>query len=202
MAPEVREPELSRAQRRIVAALLLSIGAHAAVVGLLRLRAIAPSAVESEVLQIRLTAKPAAARTASVTPTPTAPAPAPDEPPQQSTPVPPDKSGRLAVDVPLLVDETYYPTRELDVLPRPLSPVHPLYPVFPPQHEVQGWVLLRLKIDDTGLVRSAEVSAADPPGVFDQSALAAFGQARFAPAQKDGRAVNSLVQIKVSFRIK
>jgi protein TonB len=45
------------------------------------------------------------------------------------------------------------------------------------------------------------VSDASPPAVFDQSALDAFRKARFAPAQKAGRAVKSLVVIKVRYEL-
>ncbi|MHB1676088.1 MAG: energy transducer TonB [Sulfuriferula sp.] len=106
------------------------------------------------------------------------------------------------MDVPLLVDNTYYPAKELDVLPQPLSPIVPLYPAQAAQASLQGWVVLRMKLDDMGRVRLIEVGAANPPGVFDQSAIDAFSHAKFAPAQKGGRAVNSLVEIKVRFEMK
>jgi protein TonB len=43
------------------------------------------------------------------------------------------------------------------------------------------------------------VEEANPPGLFDQSALDAFRNARFTPAQRHGRAVKSLVRIKVNY---
>ncbi|MHB8849350.1 MAG: energy transducer TonB, partial [Burkholderiales bacterium] len=106
------------------------------------------------------------------------------------------------VEVPVLADDTYYPTRELDVLPRPLIKVNPLYPVQAVRDNLQGWVILKMKIDYLGRVQLIEVRAADPPGVFDQAALDAFRQVKFAPAQKAGQAVNSLIEIKVRFQMK
>jgi protein TonB len=76
--------------------------------------------------------------------------------------------------------------------------------VYPPdatRRGVSGSVTLTLKLDETGAVQGVEVTDATPPGVFDQSALDAFKQARFAPAQKDGRAVKSLVVIKVKYAL-
>ncbi|HET9112959.1 MAG TPA: energy transducer TonB, partial [Burkholderiales bacterium] len=108
----------------------------------------------------------------------------------------------MAVKVPVQLDDTYYPTRELDVLPQPSIKVNPAYPAQAVRENLQGWVVLKMKIDYLGRVQSIEVQAADPPGVFDQASLDAFRQVKFEPAQKAGRAVNSLIEIKVRYQMK
>jgi protein TonB len=50
-------------------------------------------------------------------------------------------------------------------------------------------------------VQSAEVVEATPPGVFDKAALAAFRDARFTPAMKDGRPVRYQAYIRVDFKL-
>lgn len=134
---------------------------------------------------------------------PPAPA-APDAPPvvpSASNPAPQPSSALPAVNVPLLVDPTYYTAKQLDVQPRALAAINPVYPPDAVARGIAGWVVLKLKLDEGGNVQEVEVSDASPPGIFDQSALDAFRNAHFAPAQKDGRAVKSLVQIKVRYEL-
>jgi protein TonB len=105
------------------------------------------------------------------------------------------------VNVPLLVDLTFYTAKEVDVHPRALIQIDPVYPLDATRRGIAGSVTLTLKLDETGAVQDVQVSDASPPGVFDQSALDAFHKARFAPAQKAGRAVKSLVVIKVRYEL-
>ncbi|MES1999700.1 MAG: TonB family protein [Pseudomonadota bacterium] len=105
------------------------------------------------------------------------------------------------VNVPLLVDPTFYTAKEVDVHPRALIQIDPVYPLDATRRGIAGSVTLILKLDETGAVQDVQVSDASPPGVFDQSALDAFHKARFAPAQKAGRAVKSLVVIKVRYEL-
>lgn len=134
-------------------------------------------------------------------PIPAPVAPQPPAPPAPHNPAPPSASKLPAIDVPLLTDPTFYTARQVDVHPRALADIKPAYPPLAEAQGITGWVLLQLKIDAAGTVQDLEVRAASPPGSFDQSALDAFRGARFAPAQKDGRAVNSLVEIKVRYEL-
>jgi protein TonB len=45
------------------------------------------------------------------------------------------------------------------------------------------------------------VEETSPPGMFDKSALDAFRNARFTPAQRHGRAVKSRMRIKVTYEL-
>ncbi len=217
-----QEPELSPAARRIVGALLLSLGLHAAVVGLIGAGGGVTQVTLDRPLQARLVVRVERAKSApvhqvqpTVTPdlairTPAlkmdsslASAPTPTDATSPAH-VPAPANTASAAPLPLLTtpplaDVNYYTTRELDVLPRPQAPIVPLYPQHSNASVKEGWVLLTLKLDDTGQVQSLVVKEAYPPDVFDQSALNAFRAARFYPGEKDGRPVNSEVEIKVWF---
>ncbi|MDR3393214.1 MAG: TonB family protein [Sulfuriferula sp.] len=234
---ELREPELSPAARRVLAALLFSIGLHAAIIGLVRLTPVRPSV--PSVLQVQLPL-PQAAKPAPVQPVATgvavkavstispqpiqsrplpavAPAPVPPLPavhPVTAVPEPrpvaqthpgalttPTKADLPTVNVPLLVDNTYYTAKEVDVHPRALRAIVPVYPQAAADKNIEGWVLLEIRLDDTGKVEDVKVGDASPPGVFDQAAVDAFLKAGFIPAQKAGRPVKSLVEIKVWFNL-
>ena len=231
---DLQEPELSPAMQRVVAAMSISIAAHLALIGLLRVNPVAaPVAAAIPVIEARLQpavpppvpvppiAEPAAVPeipppepAPEAPPKPVPPAPAASAPqPVQAAPVSPPVvpsapnpapqriSALPAVNVPLLVDPTYYTAKQLDVQPRALAAINPVYPPDAVARGTAGWVVLKLKLDESGNVQDVEVSDASPPGIFDQSALDAFRNAHFAPAQKDGRAVKSLVQIKVRYEL-
>jgi len=231
---DLQEPELSPAMQRVVAAMSISIAAHLALIGLLRVNPVAaPVAAAIPVIEARLQpvapppipappkmAVPAAAPEIASEPAlkaPLQPVPhAPEKsalPPAQAAPdaspvvpsapnpAPQPSSALPTVNVPLLVDPTYYTAKQLDVQPRALAAINPVYPPDAVARGTAGWVVLKLKLDESGNVQDVEVSDASAPGIFDQSALDAFRNAHFAPAQKDGRMVKSLVQIKVRYEL-
>ncbi|MHB9101437.1 MAG: energy transducer TonB [Sulfuricella sp.] len=106
-----------------------------------------------------------------------------------------------ALEVPLLEDPTWYPAKQVDVHPTALYPIKPDYPDKGVEQGVEGNVVLLLLIDEAGAVKEATVVAANPEGIFEESALSAFREARFAPAQKNSRAVKSRVLIRVSYEL-
>ena len=214
----LREPELSLTARRLLAALLISAGLHAAIIGFLRFKPVLATAVAASVLQVRLThpvagtapkiavkqapvamlAKPV---TESAAESVAAPLGVLAKPEPQAIVALPEKPNLTALEAPLVVDDTYYTARQLDVLPQPLHPITPVYPESAVAGNIEGWVILKLKINTLGKVESVTVSAANPPGVFDQASLDAFSKGQFTPAQKAGRVVKSLAEIKVRFQL-
>src|SRR5512138_1118272 len=104
-----------------------------------------------------------------------------------------------AAAIPSAVDLTYYGVRELDVQPRALREIVPEYPADADRARLSGKVRVLLKLEADGRVSDAEVVSATPPGVFEDTTLKAFRDARFAPAQKNGRAVRARVLVEVLF---
>lgn len=133
---------------------------------------------------------------------PDSPAPAllPAEPPAE----PPSAAAPAAAPAPLAalttaVDLTYYNVRDLDVQPRALREIVPDYPAEADRQRLSGRVRLQLKLEADGRISDIDVVSATPPGVFDESAIQAFREARFAPAQKNGRPVRAQVVIEVLY---
>ena len=124
--------------------------------------------------------------------TPVLPSPVPAEPAPTILPT---------LEIPLLEDPTWYPAKQVDVHPVALDPVKPEYPAEGVTRGAEGKVLLLLLIDEAGVVKEVTVAEANPEGIFEESALAAFREARFAPAQKNGRAVKSRVLIRVNYEL-
>ncbi len=102
--------------------------------------------------------------------------------------------------LPAVSDPEYYPARQLDVYPALMQPVNLDYPRHAATGNVGGRVLLMVLIDETGGVRELSIIDAGPARFFEDSLRAAFSEARFSPARKDGRAVKSRVLIGVDYR--
>ncbi|BBP01968.1 energy transducer TonB [Sulfuriferula nivalis] len=227
----LQEPELSPAARRVLGALLLSLGLHAAIIGLVRIAPAKVSVGTPAVMQVQFSrmapveksdakvstnalSQPVMQATApSLTSVPVA---LPSPPHIAATPVaepdkqtvthaaviaPPNPEKLPQIDLPVNVDTTYYTAKEVDVHPRALATIQPVYPMAAAANNQQGWVVLHIKLDETGRVEEVKVADATPAGVFDEAALEAFRQGKFSPAQKSGRAVKSLMEIKVWFKL-
>jgi len=130
---------------------------------------------------------------------PAAPA-APAAPQPDPAPSPPAASAPMpGVTISSPGDLTYYGARDVDVHPRALREIVPDYPVAADRQRLSGKVRLQLKLEADGRVSDVEVVSAAPPGMFEDSALKAFRDVRFAPAQKGGRPVRALVLIEVEY---
>lgn len=130
-------------------------------------------------------ARTAPTRAAAVSPA----SPGPDRP---ATPLP---------SVPLGVDTTWYLARQVDVQPRAIGKVEPVYPPEARRRNQEGSLKLMVRIDDLGRVQSAEVVEAHPAGMFEEAALDAFRKARFQPALRDGRPVRMQAYIRMDFKL-
>jgi protein TonB len=133
------------------------------------------------------------------------PEPALPEPPAPAPPASaaaPESSANLpSIEVPLIEDPTYYTAREVDVHPAALQVIQPPYPDEAARANVTGSVVLLLLLDESGKVQELSVEEASPAGMFEQSALDAFRNARFSPAQRQGRVVKSRMRIMVTYEL-
>ena len=86
---------------------------------------------------------------------------------------------------------------DLDVPPRPLSDVAPVYP--PAAGIRSGEVVLDLFIDGMGLVRNVTVVSATLPGWFEASATEAFLRTRVSPGLRHGQPTASRVRVAVVY---
>ncbi|MBW8364020.1 MAG: TonB family protein [Rhizobium sp.] len=137
---------------------------------------------------------PAAASPPAAAPPPAVPAAAETAPAPSAAAVPVPAAALTSS-----VDLTYYNARDLDVQPHALRVIRPDYPAEADRQRVSGTLRLQLKLEADGRVSDIEVVSATPPGVFEDSAIKAFRDARFAPAQKNGRPVRALVVIEVVY---
>lgn len=112
---------------------------------------------------------------------------------------PPSNAAAPVAAITSAVDLTFYSARDLDVQPRALREIVPDYPHDADRRRLSGKVRLQLKLEADGRISDIDVVSATPPGVFEASAIKAFRDARFAPAQKNGRPVRAQVVIEVVY---
>jgi protein TonB len=130
---------------------------------------------------------------------PATPAVAAQQPPASAPAAPSPAASVPAATMTSAVDLTYYSARDLDIQPRALRKIEPDYPEEADREQLSGKVVLQLKLEADGRVSDVDVVNAAPPGSFEDSAVKAFREARFAPAQKNGRPVRALVLIEVVY---
>lgn len=207
----------------MILALVLSLALHLALAFLVQVKPAIPPEARIKVLRVDLAGHAVADSRQMLEARPFAPAQEPEQaarPEPAPAPLPemaldqpaaapaapapdrlPPKSPLPALDIPLTEDPTYYTAKQVDVHPAASHPVTPEFPDAAAQSGIEGYVTLRLLIDDAGAVREISVVEAQPPDAFEAAALSAFRNARFSPALRNGRPVKSEVLIKVSFEL-
>jgi TonB family protein len=90
----------------------------------------------------------------------------------------------------------YLVAEELDERPQIRTAVQPVFPELAPP---SGRVVVRLYINEAGLVDDVKALRAEPSGIFEAAAIEAFKAARFTPGRKDGVAVKSALDVELLF---
>jgi len=219
------EPTIPPGLRRPLAAIWISFGLHAALIALVQVASPGTPEGGGTLIEARLeqveaappaqpvaaapTLAPAETETAlpAIEAAPPAAPPAieaapPAAPPavtQAEVPAPAGTPTASPAAISSPVDLTYYSTREVDVPPRALHDIVPGYPEAAEREARTGKVRLRLKLEADGRVSDVEVIGADPPGLFEESARAAFAAARFSPAYRGGKPVRVEMMIEVAY---
>jgi protein TonB len=84
----------------------------------------------------------------------------------------------------------------------PLVRVDPEYPTRAKQRRIEGWVDIEFTISPAGTVQDPKVIGANPPTVFERSALTAIGRWRYNPQIVDGTAVaRHGIKVRIRFEL-
>lgn len=77
----------------------------------------------------------------------------------------------------------------------------PFYPVNAQRQQVEGEVVIGITVNERGHVENPSVVRSEPPGVFDQAAMAAIVQWRFKPEVRGGKPTAVRTRIRFQFRL-
>ncbi|MCA9538010.1 MAG: energy transducer TonB [Myxococcales bacterium] len=84
----------------------------------------------------------------------------------------------------------------------PLVRINPQYPRSARQARIEGWVKVRFDVGPTGKVENPVVLDAQPKGVFESAALAAFRRWKYRPKVVSGQPVVQRGQVtKILFKL-
>ena len=109
-----------------------------------------------------------------------------------ATPAPAARAPTVAPAAPTYVDaSTLKRTRT----------VNPEYPPQARERGIEGWVDLQFVVNTDGTVGEAQVVAAQPADVFEQSALEAVRHWRFQPVVREGAAVPQQARVRLRFTV-
>lgn len=97
------------------------------------------------------------------------------------------------------VDDT---PSEPDRTARARRTVEPIYPRAAQRNGIEGYVILRLKIDESGRVKNVLVVDSEPIGVFERSARDAARRFEFVPARIGGKPSATTIEKKIVFKLK
>jgi len=81
-----------------------------------------------------------------------------------------------------------------------LHRVDPIYPDFARRAHIQGPVVLRMTVDETG--RPVQVQVLEGHPVFHEAAMQAARQWRFEPARMDGQPVSAAFRLTIKFALR
>jgi protein TonB len=83
----------------------------------------------------------------------------------------------------------------------PLVRIPPEYPTGARLHAIEGEVILRFIVTETGSVSEPEVIRSDPPGVFDRAARRAVLRWKYQPQLANGKPISVVTYTRVIFQI-
>lgn len=110
--------------------------------------------------------------------------------------------GKLAVDMPEI-------DIDIDVgggiaLARELTPLvrfPPEYPMSANVQRIEGYVLLRFTVSETGTVSDPEVLQSEPPGVFDRAAMRSVLRWKYQPQLSNGKPIKVVSYTRITFKL-
>jgi TonB family protein len=89
---------------------------------------------------------------------------------------------------------------ELDRLPEPLSPIHPLFPPLAARQHAEATVILSALVSENGDVSEVKILRGDPRFGFNEAAVRAMKLVRFTPPIKDGKRVKTWRPQSITFK--
>jgi len=102
-----------------------------------------------------------------------------------------------SIDIDIDVGGSIALARELT----PLVRFMPEYPLAAATNGVQGYVLLRFTVTETGAVADPEVLRSDPPKIFDRAAMRSVLRWKYQPQMADGKPTSVISYTRITFTL-
>ena len=195
--PDAQDPA-TRTFAYLAWAVLLSVALHAALLSWLGTMPFRFDGRTHLVLNARMAPMPASAPQAPASGALEAREPAKTHSGQPGSAAPAVQVSAQTVE-PATLPHLYFASGELDVPAQVLEKPPLVYPENPYLWKLRGSVRVRVFIGEDGGVDAVELVSADPPGHFEEAALAAARKLRYRPAEIRGQPVRSRRLIEILF---
>ena len=89
-------------------------------------------------------------------------------------------------------------------LARELTPLVRFPPEYPPsanRSRIEGYVVLRFTVTETGAVADPEILRSEPPGVFDRAALRSVLRWKYQPQLANGEPISVVSYTRIIFKL-
>ena len=113
-------------------------------------------------------------------------------------------AGQLAIGAPALEIELGPAIAGNIQIARELTPlvrIPPDYPPGPLSKRIEGFVLLRFVVNETGSVENPEVMRAEPQGLFERAAQRAVMRWKYQPQIRNGKPARVVTMTRVVFKL-
>lgn len=94
-----------------------------------------------------------------------------------------------------------FSVEDLDIPVNVVVRIPPLYPLRARERGIEGWVKVKLLVDETGRVAQVDIVDAEPAGVFEKSVLRCVRQWKFSKALVAGMPVKIWMETTIRFRL-
>lgn len=105
--------------------------------------------------------------------------------------------GMPSIDIDIDVGGGISLARELT----PLVRFPPEYPMFAVSHRIEGYVVIRFNVTETGSVSDPEVVRSDPPDIFDRAAIRSVLRWKYQPQLANGKPISVVTHTRITFRL-
>lgn len=105
--------------------------------------------------------------------------------------------GMPSIDIDIDVGGGISLARELT----PLVRFPPEYPMFAVSHRIEGYVVIRFNVTETGSVSDPEVVRSDPPDIFDRAAIRSVLRWKYQPQLANGKPISVVTYTRITFRL-
>lgn len=92
-------------------------------------------------------------------------------------------------------------TPKMDSVLTPMVQIRPVYPSREKRMGVQGYVKVKLDVDETGHVVAIHILESKPKGAFDKAVKKALRRWKFRPKTINGKAVAQSGELKLDFKL-
>lgn len=84
----------------------------------------------------------------------------------------------------------------------PLVRFPPEYPIRATTNGVEGYVILRFTVTETGSVADPEVLRSEPPRMFDRAAIRAILRWKYQPQLANGKPISVISYTRINFKLR